>query len=502
MKLAAKFLTPESIAFALVWLATAGYFRERGFYDPGALWHPVVGERILTDGFMTTDVWSYTKFGETWIPQQWGAEVILALLARLGGRDAQLVAFSTVVAGLFAWLMLRLRRAGLHWLLAGALTAACVVAASFHFFVRPHMASIVLMTAWAAVLVEVDRGRRPLAYLWLLVPLAAAWTNLHGGVLGGIVTLGAVSAGWLALFAWRGDNGRGPVRSWRGAGTVAAVGVACLAAPLANPFGVQMLDTWSRIVSSTVLPKLVDEHKPLNLAHGPDQVVAALGVVYLAVLVSAPLRQLRVTWLIPVMWLILSVKGIRQGPLFAVTAGVLVADIWPHTAWKRWLVRYGDSLAYGEVPGRQSWAALALPILLVGAALGCGRVGWARLDPDIVPCDITDAIKAELARTPNARLWNDCNLGGYCLAELPGAPVSMDDRFELYGDGYTLHYAETALKCPERIEGEASRLGVTHVLLAVRPEPHEPSALAKYLDSAPGWECAARGAGARLWRRK
>src|SRR5690606_12781926 len=53
-------------------------------------------------------------------------------------------------------------------------------------------------------LCDVDAGRvKPIRLAWL-VPLTAIWTNIHGGVLAGVATLGLTVAGWIVwkIAAW------------------------------------------------------------------------------------------------------------------------------------------------------------------------------------------------------------------------------------------------------------------------------------------------------------
>ena len=154
-----RFLRPEAGFFLLVWGIFQLVFQERAFYDPGSLWHVKVGELILDHGFMHTDPFTYTFAGHTWIPQQWGAEVLMALAHRLGELDTVLLGFTTLVAGLYTWVFARMRRAGMHPLLAGVLTGGCLFAGAFHYFARPHMTTIAFMGWTMACLVEFDRGR-------------------------------------------------------------------------------------------------------------------------------------------------------------------------------------------------------------------------------------------------------------------------------------------------------------------------------------------------------
>ena len=66
-----RLLRPETLFFLAIWLILLIAFRERGFYDPGSLWHVKVGQIILKEGMPRTDPFSYTFEGQRWMPQQW-----------------------------------------------------------------------------------------------------------------------------------------------------------------------------------------------------------------------------------------------------------------------------------------------------------------------------------------------------------------------------------------------------------------------------------------------
>lgn len=501
-----RLFRPETAFFLLTWLVVLGLFRERGFYDPGSLWHVRVGDRILDHGFMWTDPFTFTHEGRTWIPQQWGAEVLMAQIHRTGGLDALLLAFATGIAALFTWVFARMRRAGMNPLLAGVMTAACLFPGAFHFFVRPHMFTIVLLAWTMACLVDFDRGKATLWRLVGLIPLYVVWTNLHGGVLGGVMTFGLAVAGWGLLFLLRQDS---PIRSWRLAFLIAGILVACGLTPFVNPFGMEMLNTWARIVGSPVLKEAVSEHQPLDLASATGLLTVGFGAFYLFLLAGTwPLRP-RVTWLLPLVWLVLTVKGIRQGPLFVVTAALAIPDLWPHTAWCRLLRKYGDSLIVdpATIPPL-GWHGVVLPVLAVLAALGLqlGRVvvpvvghGWARFSPAYVPVELTEPIRA-YARSigPRARIFNDANLGGYLIYHLPEVKIFMDDRFELYGESWTKDYVDAYWHHPERIDEWADRYGLEMALVVTQAEP---TPMDRYLSASPRWVEVGRTECAALFRR-
>lgn len=502
-----RLVRPETVFFLLVWFAFLIVFRERGFYDPGSLWHTKVGEIILDHGFPWTDPFTYTFEGRTWIPQQWGAEVLMALAHRVGGLDTMLLGFCTVVAGFFTWVFARMRAAGMSPALAGVLTGACLFAGAFHYFVRPHMWTLIFLGYTMATLIDFDRGRASLWRMGSLIPLYIVWTNLHGGVLGGTMSFGLALAGWGLLFLFKQDS---PIKNWRTAWLLVAILAACALAPFVNPFGMEMLNTWKRIVGSPVLKAVVNEHKALDLSGAADQVIFGFIVFYTVLFAGTLPTRPRVTWFIPLVWLVLTFKGIRQGPLFAVTAAFAIADFWPHTIWCRLLKKYGDSLIQ-DPPAVVSWnwRPLLMPVaavlLVLGLQIGSvpapivGR-GWARLDSAFSPIPMTDTLK-EYARSrgPGARIYNDANFGGYVIYHVPELKIFMDDRFELYGDEWTSEYIDGIWFHPEKFDGWVDRYQLEVALIVTGPDR---SPLDGHL-SRPnsGWREIGRTSTAVLFRR-
>ena len=65
-------------------------------------YHLRAGEEILTTGRIPgVDTWTFTIAGEPWLDQQWGAQVILTAVFRVGGWTG-LVLFRAALVGLIA----------------------------------------------------------------------------------------------------------------------------------------------------------------------------------------------------------------------------------------------------------------------------------------------------------------------------------------------------------------------------------------------------------------
>lgn len=280
--------------------------------------------------------------------------------------------------------------------------------------------------------------------------------------------------------------------------TLVAIVIACGLTPFINPFGMEMLNTWKKIVGSEAMKDLVSEHQPLSLNHTAGQVVVGFAAFYLFALLGTLPKFPKVSWLLPLVWLVLSFKGIRQGPLFVVVGAVTLADLWPQTIWHALLKKYGDSLARDPEAKPRGWGwlvpATSAVLVCLGLQVANVRVplvgrGWARLDEKFVPVELAESVKA--VEGSDGRLFNDANLGGFVLYCTPKQKIFMDDRFELYGDPWMREYVKVVYDEPERFEEWADHYHFEHALVQVLPgEQRLP--LEKYLSESPKWVVVSR----------
>jgi hypothetical protein len=198
----------ETAIFSFFWIAFALGGRDRFFWDPGSLWHITVGDQILrSHSLPTVDSFSFTRAGSPWIADFWLSNCFLAILHRIGGFDTILVVTATILATLFTWLANRYLRSGVKPLMSVMLTALAMMASTYHLHPRPHLATIVFLAWTFAWLCDFEAGRLGLGRLFWLGLVFVVWTNMHGGVLGGMATVALAGAGWIVIGA-RGE-GRG-----------------------------------------------------------------------------------------------------------------------------------------------------------------------------------------------------------------------------------------------------------------------------------------------------
>ena len=368
----------HAILFSAIVVALQLVGRQKMLQDPGTFWHTVVGERILASNSLPRTDWlSFTQDGTPWIAQQWLGELSMALVHRLSGLDGLLWTTSIMLAGIFAFLGIRLRDAGLAWRHVVLLLILAMAASSYHFLVRPHVFTMAAMTLVFSLLCDVESGRIPLARLWLLPPAFIVWVNVHGGVLGGLATVLFVTLGWII---WK----RRPARDARSIVVIGAVCSLCIAAMLVNPYGAALPATWLRLMTSPVLPTMVVEHAPVNPFSFEGAMLGALAVVYLGCLYKACNRPLNLTWLVPLLWLPMAFSRIRHGPLFVITAVIAIAEMSPLVfVAQNVLPKLGGYIRSAVVCA--GLFILGIVLQLSGANLPIVGRNWARISPDYWP---------------------------------------------------------------------------------------------------------------------
>ena len=143
-----KLFAPFSaLIFSAVWLLLFLAGQSRLVRDPGTFFHTAAGEHLLETGHLIhRDFYSFTRFGEPWIAQQWLGECIMAVVHRIAGLDGLLVVTVSLIALLWSGLALRIERSGMNLVLGSLILALALAASSHHLHVRPHIVTILFMT--------------------------------------------------------------------------------------------------------------------------------------------------------------------------------------------------------------------------------------------------------------------------------------------------------------------------------------------------------------------
>jgi hypothetical protein len=338
--------------------------------DPDLWGHLRFGLDMLRSGtIVAQDCYSYTS-DLPWINHEWLAELIFATVYQAGGPPG-LVALKAVLGLLILGIgYLHLRRARLDPI-AGSLLLLTVALAIRPGLgaVRPQVFTYVMFLLVIAILSASSNGRS--AWLWWLVPIFAAWVNLHGGVLAGL----AVVAAWLALHTGMlllRENSSGPHPAVL-AGKIIAPIIASFMALVCNPHGIELIRfLWS---TATIPRPEISEWAPLSLMSLP-------GVAYLALLsasvwgwAASRLPRHGSLLVVHLATAVAPLLAVRHLPLFAlatmILAGEHLADAAnPRLAW----------MSQGKRPA--PWLQVAITgVSLILAILSFRAMQGIRIDP-------------------------------------------------------------------------------------------------------------------------
>jgi hypothetical protein len=384
------------------------------------------------------DPYSFSRPGGEWFAFEWLVCLIYSWLHSVWGLPA-IAGVSAVILGLFPVLVLRDSLARGASLLADfPLALLGFQAASIHYLARPHL-STMLLFGIAVIAIERDRAA-PSRWIWALVPLAALWTNLHGGFLILPVYLGLLAAGLALESLWEPSKRRAAIR-------YAGVSAACAAASFANPYGWELHRHIYRFLGNSWITQIVQEYQPPWRFGGERMAVyfalAALAVAAALWLVSRR-RFVEALWL--AFFVYASMKSARHVPLFIIAAVPILA-VGVTELWTRWTARASPRSTAGILNQmshdlRPSFAGFSVWIVVAALLLA---VDAFALFPREFPSGPGDYPKVLAERhrplLEQGRLFTTDHWGDYLVyRRWPHQKVFVDGRSDYYGMALGLEY--------------------------------------------------------------
>jgi hypothetical protein len=445
---------------------------------PGAVdlaYHLKVGQLMVVEHAVPrTDVLAWTTAGRPWLDQNWGAQLVLYGIWRLGGLPLLTVASAALTVASWALVAAACRRrtADLR-LVAGAVLAGYAVSAAA-FSVRPELFSLLLF-ATELYLLEVARTRPRVALaIPLLMPL---WANLHGAfVVGiGLLVIEAVAA------AWRRDRA--------GAVRYLLVTVAGIAGLLVNPWGVRVLGYAVSLPTNQMVTGIVSEWGPTNPRHLTGVLaVGALGLLVVA-LVRAPAPGR-----VPEQLLRMAVLGglalwaVRGVAWFGLALPIALCA----------LARERPPRPAADDRGTPAVSVLVLVVLAVALAAAAPPLGRTLVGPRPEMTHAPVAAADWLAANPQpGRMLNFQPWGSYLELRLgPEVQVAFDSRIELPPADRWDRY-QAVLRGRWDTERLLDDWGVGHVVMSRRSAP----ALAELLERSGRWRVAFASGDQRVYVR-
>ncbi len=436
-------LEPGGLLLAAVLLLALAAFVQPQF-DPDFWWHLRDGLHILAAGLPPHNGYTFTAAHHPYIIQEWGSEVIYALLYRAAGMTPILLLMAVVTWAGFALALRRAHRPG-GSLGVLAVGGALVVLAGLEIWgPRSEMFTFGFCGVLLFLLDHHRRhgGRAILA----VVPLFWIWGNLHGGFVIGL-GLFLVVLGGDAITNWlhrrtRAEPGRpaglapgllAPV-AWSRWRQLAGLWVLGAVVVVVNPNGLGVYKYPLRLLSSNVAMASIQEWQSPNFhLHG---LLPALALVVTTLLVTPLARRTSLTdLLLAGAGLVLALYAVRNLVIF----GIFQLPLWVDGA-EGWWALLAPVRRPGPAPAGRRPVALvvtALAALVVVAGL---RIGAMAASPENRPLSAAYpvAVGRVLCQGPAARVFAPYGASGWLLYRIdPRAPIGRGcapDRVFIFGE--------------------------------------------------------------------
>ncbi len=422
----------------IAWLfMSGGDGWSRLLLDGDCGWHIRTGDFILDHGIVPRrDLFSFSRPADPWFAWEWGADVLYALLHRAWGlkgivifAGAQIALLSTILLRYMIW-------RGANTLIAIALALLVMGASSMHFLARPHLFTLTLvpLTVW---ILERDRQRGD-RWVWLLIPLTAVWTNLHGGFLAGIACMGLYTIGITVETWWNRKPWSTPLRP-------ALLTALCSAATLANPYGYHLHSHIAGYLTSDWIREAVQEFqspsfRSENLFQYELLLIAGLMAAALAIR-----RRSVVEPLLILFWAHQSLASVRHATVFAAVAAPVIAveatrlwQTWVEGANRRSVRSILDAMAR-DMAANFGWSSVWPAAFLATLFLWDDICRWPRDFPDLrFPTQIVSRHQDLLAR---GRVLATDQWADYLIyRSYPLQRVFFDGRSDFYGPSLGKQY--------------------------------------------------------------
>jgi hypothetical protein len=439
-----------------------------GLRDPDPYWQIVAGEWMLDHHRIPTwDLFSYTMPGAPSTTQEWGAEIIVAMVYRLAGWSGLVFLAAAILAVTLAYVarFLLRRMEPLH-----AVTLTCLAGAMMFplSMARPHAMVWPLVAIWVATLVEVAEARR--SPPWWLLAAICLWTNLHGSFIFGLALIFPFALeSLMGARQWVSPaDYRRLVARW------ALFSLAALLCVLVNPAGFHaLLFPFHMLSMKTVLATITEWRSP------DFEQPQGLTIWLLALLALAFSGRFRLPWIRTALLLgllYMSLQHQRNIPLLAlispfILAGPLAAQRGPVTPDNNVL----DRLFHALTPPASWWSAATG---VVGSFIVAGLILRAN-HPEPTHYSPVRAVDALVASGSKGPILNDYNFGGYLIFR--GIPVFIDSRADMYGEKFVMSTLETVWLARPGFEELLEKYHIQSTLLPAD------AAAARLLDRLPGW---------------
>ncbi len=455
--------------------------------DDDVFWHLATGRWIAAHHTVpSADVFGYATQGETWIPFEWGWDLLAYAVNGAGPEFSPLLFLTAAIWSAVALLLFRImRRRGVPLSVGIPAILFLLLASVERISPRPHVVTSLGLAVTASLCILYrDGGIRPKHFFAALAVVFLIWGNAHPGALAGLFLLGLFAAGDL-IGALLGRGGGSDMKFRRGVSLAGAAAIAACVL-LVNPHGV---DTWRYLYSHTQMRMLaqIDEWVPPFSVASPTgsllfyKILLAAGALTIVPLIR---RRDPLPVLLAGGFALYSLEANRFVSDFALVNLVALSlsfEDLAQGAVKTFRRGADHPVAGGAAIVLLFFVAFSIPGNGLYKTLSYTKHFGAGIDPAYLPVPMIDYMKS---RGIAGRPFNQYTIGGLLLWEFPGTQNFIDSRN--LNDDIAARYVSIMHRQPG-FERALDRYGVDMIALHLPDLPRSADALTE----TPALFCAA-----------
>jgi hypothetical protein len=403
------------VIFGLLWLYCWTML------DPDFGWHLAAGDYIRHHWVPAHDIYTYTARQFAWINHEWGSDVLVAIMYKIGGFWLLTTAFAGLWTAGLCLFRVKLRLS----LLILALFAVLPYAG-----IRPAVWTFLGVTILLQLL-----SAKPKWFLLYIPLLFLAWANLHGGFIIGLAILGYYFVKYQkSVFLY--------------------AGALAFLATFINPYGPRLYIEIVRTLFDPGLHHQIAEWRSLYIP-GTALVFVVIWGIGFWLYDKKPLTN----WLgLTPLLLAASLSASRNVPLFVASSS-------------RDLDRYAPQL---KKPKHLDWLSklmVASSLILLGTVFVYSVLVayWPLHSREYnYPAQAVAYLRTHPCK---GHLFNEYNYGGYIIWKLPGQPIYMDGRMPTWRTASGQRYLDryfAVLSQKQTRQAEFSRYNIRCALINTR----------------------------------
>lgn len=395
--------------------------------DADMWWHLKAGQTMFHQrAILTSDPFSFTRFGHTWVNAFWVSDLILYCLYKVGGFHV-LIGLVALVGVLI--LLMIYNRSKRSYFIRSIIILLAAISISPQWTARPQIFSFLLFTLLLIWLEKRKSGNSP--PLYFLPLLFIVWVNVHGGFIWGFLLLFATMVGSLLEKLIHSETVLNKVSTelkqlvlWTSISVVAILfnpnGISIWRLPFYTiSVSIKAIQEWSapNFHSLEMQPflwmifLLIVGYALSPKKHGLVEILPCIGFIYMAFISQ---RNIPIA--------VIVITPILIDLLGEISTSIRISHNLPQPSKQK---------ASLSIRGTKIINSAIIILLLIAASLRF----YIQLLPEFIKEKYpVNAVQAIRSIHPKGNMFNSYNWGGYLIWSLPEYPVFIDGRADLYGE--------------------------------------------------------------------